>query len=315
MDRFQIPGTKLVISELCMGTGDFGTEIKGRELDRLVAAFVESGGCFFDTAHCYAFWRQNGDGASERELGACLRRLNCPDDMVIATKGGHPHAGADYQRPDAYLSEEVIASDLDESLSRLGIECVDLYYLHRDDVRVPVSEIIGTLNREIERGRVRAIGASNWSVSRIAAANEYAAREGLHGFTASELQWSLATPNWKPGPDPTTRYVTPEDAAWHASAGIPIVAYTATGGGFFSKTTAGAGSFDSPINAARRRRAQELAERLGSTPTQIALAYLLHQKVRVVPLFSTAKMQHLEEAINAASIDLGPAQVRWLHDG
>jgi len=315
MDQFQIPGTELVVSALCLGTGSFGTAIRGDELDRLVASFLEAGGCFFDSAHCYAFWKPNGLGASERELGASLRRLGCWEDVVVATKGGHPDGGADYRRPDAYLSEEVIASDLDESLSRLGVECVDLYYLHRDDPRMPVDEIVGILNREIERGRVRHIGASNWSVSRMAAANAYAVRKGLHGFVASELQWSLATPNWEPEPDPTTRYVTPEDAAWHASNGVPIAAYSATANGYFAGTAQSKGLYGNPGNRERRTRARELAARLGCTPTQVALAYLLHQGPRVVPLFGTTNQEHLREAVGAASVVLEAEQVDWLRDG
>ena len=120
MQRYAIPNTDTEVSALCLGAGGFGTILRGDAVDRLVADFLVAGGDFFDTAHCYAFWEPEGAGASERELGACLRRLGAWDDVVVATKGGHPDAGERYRRPDAYLAPEVIASDLDDSLDRLG---------------------------------------------------------------------------------------------------------------------------------------------------------------------------------------------------
>jgi aryl-alcohol dehydrogenase-like predicted oxidoreductase len=312
MTRRPLPGTDLAVSALCLGLGGFGTRVQGGDADRLLAAFLEAGGNFVDTAHCYSFWEPNGLGASERELGACLRRLGCREEVVIGTKGGHPDMGAAYRRPDRYLAPEVIASDLDESLDRLGVAFVDLYYLHRDDPRVPVGEVIDTLNREIDRGRVRHIGASNWSVARIAAANEYAAARGLQGFVASQVHWSLALPTWKPGPDPTMRFVTEEDAAWHAATGLPIVAYTATANGFFAGNPRAAALAENPINAARLARARELAAQLGHTPNQIALAYLLHQPAAVIPLFSTTRLDHLRDAVGAVEVRLTPEQVSYL---
>src|ERR1043166_2480787 len=104
MESYRLPHTDLEVSALCLGTGSFGTSIKDGEADRLVAAFLEAGGNFFDTAHCYAFWKPNGLGASERELAACLRRLGALEGTVIATKGGHPDQGEAYPRPVDFLT-------------------------------------------------------------------------------------------------------------------------------------------------------------------------------------------------------------------
>jgi len=315
MNQYQIPGTELRVSALCFGGSGFGTNVKGKDADRLVSAFVEAGGCFFDTAHCYSFWEENGIGASEREFGACLKRLGYRDKVVVGTKGGHPDGGENYQRPDAYMSEIMINSDIDDSLERLGTDCIDLYYLHRDDPRMPISEIIGILNREIERGRIRYIGASNWPVQRIGEANEYASKHGLQGFAVSQVQCSLAEPNWEPSPDPTTRFVTEEDRAWYASVGMPIIAYSATSGGYFAGSKGSFGLYDNPTNQGRRRRAEELASKPGFSPMQVALAYLLHQKPLTIPIFRTANPAHLMEIIDSVSINLSDKQVQWLRDG
>ena len=315
MKRQPLARTDLQVSSLCLGAGEFGTSVKGDAADRLVAAFVEAGGNFFDTAHCYAFWVEGGLGASERELAASLRRVGYLEQAVIATKGGHPDGGPGYPRPPDFLSERRIAADIQESLERLGIACIPLYYLHRDDGKTPVEEIIGTLNRQIEQGRIRHIGASNWSVSRVAEANACAQSQGLHGFVASQIQGSLAQPNGQPTADPTTRFLTDEDSAWHASSGVPLVAYSATAGGYFAGRGHAAGTYANAVNAVRYERAVALSKRVGATPTQTALAYLLHQQARIIPLFSTADPAHLAEALGAPSVALTPEEVHWLKDG
>jgi len=313
--QYQIPNTDLKISALCFGGSSFGTDVKGKDADRLVSDFIEAGGCFFDTAHCYSFWVENGLGASEREFGACLKRLGCWNKVVVGTKGGHPDGGVNYPRPDAYMSESMIKSDVDESLERLGAERIDLYYLHRDDPRMSSAEVIGILNREIERGRIRYIGASNWSIQRIAEANEYASKHGLQGFVASQLHWSLADPNWKQGPDPIMRYVTEEDREWYASVGISIVAYSSTAGGYFASSHGSSGTYDNPTNIKRRNCAEELASKLNCTSAQIAMSYLLHQKPLTIPIFRTTNQAHLREIIDSVSINLSEDQIQWLRDG
>jgi aryl-alcohol dehydrogenase-like predicted oxidoreductase len=310
MRRHPIPSTDLEVSALCLGGGGFGSRVGGADLERLIGRFLDAGGNWIDTAHCYAFWQPEGAGCSERELGRALRAMEAGARVVVATKGGHPEMGAAYRRPDDFLSPRTLAADLDDSLARLGREQIDLYYLHRDDPRVPVAEIVGALNAEARRGRVRWLGASNWSLERLAEANAHAAREGLRGFAVAQLQWSLAVPTWRPTPDPTMRFVTGESARQHAAARVPIVAYSATAGGYFSGRDSDA--FNTPENRARRDRARELAARKGCTPTQVALAWLMHQAPLTFPLFSTADPNHLAEALGAADVTLTAEETAWL---
>jgi len=128
-----LPHSNVTVSRFCLGAGAFGTSITGDKADRLLAAYVEAGGTFFDTAHCYAFWVPNGLGASERDLAASLKRIGAWDAAVIGTKGGHPDCGPDYRRPADFLSESVLHSDIEDSLDRLQTSRLDLFYLHRDD--------------------------------------------------------------------------------------------------------------------------------------------------------------------------------------
>jgi aryl-alcohol dehydrogenase-like predicted oxidoreductase len=284
-------------------------------MERLYSVFREAGGNFFDTAHCYAFWIEGGLGASERALGECIRRFGDRDGVVIGTKGGHPDGGPSYPRPDQYLAPPVIAADISDSLERLGVATIDLYFLHRDDPRVPVGEIIEALNHEVRKGRIRYLGASNWSVGRIEAANAFAAAKGLRGFVASQPQWSLGEPNWRPTPEPTMRYVDDEDRVWYAAHEVVVTPYSATSNGYFATDGTRGGGFRNPENEARLRRAQQLAGELGGTPGQIALAYLMNQGFLVVPIIGTTNPEHLHDSLGADQIQFTPQQVTWLRDG
>src|SRR5262249_50295337 len=154
----------------------------------------------------------------------------------------------------------VLHCDIENSLYRLGVETIDLYYLHRDDGKTPVGEIIERMNGFIQRGWLRYLGASNWPVERIAAANAYAAEKGLQGFVISQIQGSLAVSSHQPTTDPTIRYLAAPTADWHRQAGMPVVAFSATANGYFSEqpNPGAERSFGNPTSEGRRERARQL---------------------------------------------------------
>lgn len=276
------------------GAGSLGTGLTGDAAVRHVAAYIEAGGNVFDTAHCYACWLPGGVGASERELGRALRQLGVTERCFIVTKGGHPAFGTEYPRPEHFLAPEVLLSDIAESCERLGVGSLDLFLLHRDDGVTPVAELLEAL----QTAPARHLGASNWSVARLQEANQVAAERGWRGFETNQLQGSLATPTWEPTADPTTRSVTDTDIA----LGLPLMFYSATAGGYFAGKAGRV--YDTPENAARRQWAQTLADQLGATPTQVALAWLWTLPVPTLPLFGTTNHEHLMELLGAVSLPL-----------
>ena len=290
-----------------LGTISWGTKTRGDELDRLYDAFREAGGNIFDSAHVYAFWLPDGLGASERAMGEIVRRRGDRANVILMTKGGHPHMDGGYARGEHYLSPQQIAADVRESLDRIGESAIDLYFLHRDDPRVPVGEIIDLLDEHVKAGRLRAIGASNWTTARIAAANEYAAANRRSPFVASQPKFSLAVAN--PSNDPTVPTMRPADEAWHASSGLCVCAYSPTANGFFATGgTKGASGWSNPTTTARLKAAERLASDLAVTANQIALAWLLHRPFPVIPLLGTTNLEHLADALGAARVKLSAAQ-------
>jgi 1-deoxyxylulose-5-phosphate synthase len=293
------------LSRIGMGTGDLGTRLRGQDAMRLIDQYRELGGNVLDTAHIYGAWIPNHDGASEKAVGEWLSRTGDRANVFISTKGGHP-AESFYPRDSDFLSLASLRRDLEESKERLGTDTIDLYYLHRDDGITPVSEIVDRLN--LLPG-VRYFGASNWTVDRLAAANLYASEAGKRGFAALQNQWSLAVPSWTDSTDPSMRKISPADEAFCLANGIWIQPYSSTANGYFSREGAGG---DYSNNAALKTSVIHLANAIGATPTQIALAWLLNRGRQVLPLVGTTNAAHLEEAFGSLNLQVSPATLAAL---
>ncbi len=316
MQYLSISDTGLNASRICLGGGGLGSEIPRDAAVALLDAFVELGGNFLDTARVYAAWLPGQGGVSERTIGAWLRDRNVRDRMIVATKGAHPDLDA--MQVDRMTPEE-IASDLAQSLEALQTDRVDLYWLHRDAESVPVGEIMDALNDHVRAGRIRALGASNWTVDRIEAANGYARAHGLVGFSASQIAYSLAVqqddlPN-------RTLAMNPATHAWHARTGFPQVAYTSQAHGFFAgKYGRGRGDpassamqqFYNEENLGRLERAEALAARRGWRANDVALAYLLSQPFPVYPIVGCRTVAQLRASVAAADLAITPQEIAYL---
>jgi aryl-alcohol dehydrogenase-like predicted oxidoreductase len=318
MKTIAIPDSPLQLSALALGTGAFGTGVTEDVTERIYAAYREAGGNTLDTAHCYCAWLPGIEaGSSERAVGACVKKFKDRKNVFIATKGGHPASMPFYPRPDAFMSPERVTLDIEESLERLGMETIDLYFLHRDDPRMPVGEIVDALNRHLCAGRLNAIGVSNWTTARIAEANAYAKENGLQGFVVSQPQFSLAkTITPEPKEDPANRALYEADIAWHGETGLPVMCYSPTAGGYFATGgERGKKTYDNDVSRARMTRAQELAKKKGVSANQVALAWVMGQKFPAIPILGTGDVEHLRDCLRAADVTLSEDEVNWLRGG
>jgi aryl-alcohol dehydrogenase-like predicted oxidoreductase len=309
MKRIILPNTDLEVSQLSYGTAGYDGSFPVADGLKLFGQYIEAGGNFIDTAHCYCFWIPGGEGASERFVGQAVREFG-RDKLVVATKGAHVGMNG-YPRPDSFLTPEIISKDLDESLERLGLPSVDVYYLHRDDPRVPVGEIIDALNEHVTSGKVRYLGASNWSVDRYLAANDYAKAKDLQPFVILQNQWSLAKPNWSDLTSPgAVRYIEDSEVPRLVEHEIPVAAFTATAAGFFAS---GQNSgFASEESSQRLAACQALAAKRSVSSTQIALAFLMNQGSTVIPVIGTKNAAHLADSIDATSLELSTEEIQSL---
>ena len=261
--------TDLLVSTVCLGTDWMGWSRTEADAFAVLDAFTEAGGCFLDTANVYGRWAGEGLNYSEMCIGRWLksRRGSLPRTTVIATKGAH------YDLADrrCRVTEADIRADVESSLTALGVDAVDLYYLHRDDSSLPMEELLSWMNDLVREGKIRYFAASNFTAARLYEAGTVAAAHGLQGFAAVSNQHSLAVPN--PGrnnnPDPTLVITGADELDFHKKTGTPLVPFQSTARGYFAKRAAGL-SVDPGLSAAfdneqNERTLRELTQKSAET--------------------------------------------------
>jgi aryl-alcohol dehydrogenase-like predicted oxidoreductase len=316
MRYIEIPQLEKPVSVIGLGaaTAAFTPDMYERAAE-LLARFLEAGGNCVDSANIYGF------GDSEKTLGRWIQESGRRSELVLITKGCHPAVN----RQDIFgspwisrLTPEAIQADLSESLERLQTDFIDLYLLHRDDESVPVGPLIEELNQQHARGRIRAFGASNWRVERIAEANEYAAGHGLQGFVISSPSLSLAQP--KKMLFPGTLFADEGTRQWHRASQLPLLAWSALATGFMSgrfkpddlSNADVVQVYYSEENFERLHRAQELAARKNVTLAQIGLAFVLQQAFPVVALVGSTTVNTLDDALGALNVELSLEEMEYL---
>ncbi len=259
----------------------------------------------------------------EAELGAYLTARKRRQEAVIVTKCAHPNR---YRNRVTPFDME---SDLHDSLAKLQTDHIDIYLLHRDDVKVPVQTVIETMNRFQREGKIGIFGASNWTVERIVEANRFAGENGYQGFSVISPNFGLAhqvQDLWGWGSTTLTGPEHEADRRWCRENQIPVLAYSSMAHGFFS------GKFHSdepekaemvldafakkgyyaPENMERLRRAELLAEKYGCPVASIAIGYLFGQGLNVFPILSGAKPERFREALAAVELPLTAEECAWL---
>ncbi|HOQ06841.1 MAG TPA: aldo/keto reductase [Clostridiales bacterium] len=311
----------LSVSKIVLGTDYFGTSVSEEDAFRLMDIYADAGGNCIDTARVYASWMPGGEGASERTVGKWLKSRKNRDRIILSTKGGHPELDSMTR---GRLSRKELEGDLDESLRTLGVDYIDIYWLHRDDTSRPVEDIMETLHTFVARGKVRAIGCSNWKSVRIEEANRVAADSGTEAFCASQIQWSLAASTPELHGDTTLVCMDGTEYKWYMENDFPVFAYSAQAKGFFSKAAAmgveslggkALARFASPENIARLERVMEYAQRRGLSPTAVALAYITCNRVPAAAIVGCKKEEHLLDTLTAADADIPSADADWLYTG
>lgn len=264
----------------------------------VIHAAIDGGITFFDTADVY------GDGHNEQLVGRALAAVRT--EIVIATKFGFS--------PDSTGggSPEYVQQACNESLRRLGTDYIDLYYLHRVDSTVPIEDTVGAMAELVAEGKVRALGLSEASASSLRRASS------VHPIAALQSEWSL----W-------TRDLEAEVLGVARELGISLVPYSPLGRGFLTGMVTGTSELASTdmrqtmprfsgdaltANLALVDQMKAMADGLGCTPGQLALAWLLAQGPDVVPIPGTKRLEYLRENIGASEVVLTSEQVATLSD-
>jgi aryl-alcohol dehydrogenase-like predicted oxidoreductase len=265
---------------------------------------VEMGVTFWDTANTYQL------GTSEEVVGRAIRRYSRREDVVLATKVfGWMHAGPGGQG----LSRKAILEQVDASLTRLDVDYIDLYQIHRFDPEAPVEETMEALHDIVKAGKVRYIGASSMYAWQFAKLQHAAEMHGWTPFVAMQNQYNLLR-----------RQDERELLPMCADMGVGVVPYSPQGKGRLARPWGEQShrssvdkvvkSFDSPLDEPVVKAVQRVAEARGASMAQIALAWVLNSPVVSAPIVGATKPQHLPEAIAALDLHLSDDEIQSLEE-
>ena len=287
----------------CMGMSEFYGTFDEKESVRTLHKAIELGVNFFDTADMY------GWGANEKLLGKAFHGRW--DQVVLATKFAVMR-GPNGEFLGLNGKPEYIRKACDQSLQNLGVEAIDLYYMHRQDPKVEIEEIVGTMAELVKQGKVKSIGLSEVDPQTLRRAH------AVHPIAALQTEYSL----WSREPEQELFDVC-------AELGITFVAYSPLGRGFLTgaiKSRADLGEGDWRLTNPRFTEEaikenlsfveviDQIAQSKGVSKAQIALAWILSQNDEITTIPGTRKIHRLEENLGALDVELTPADLAIIED-
>lgn len=302
--------TGLQVSSLCLGGNVFGWTADDATTLRLLDAYLDGGGNFIDTADSYYFWEDGFEGGeSETLIGRWLARRGRSDDVVIATKVGM------WDRAPG-LSAPNIATAVDGSLRRLGIDRIDLFYAHIDDTEVPFTETLEAFAAQIAAGKIAHLGVSNITAARLAEALTVSREHGLPEYEVLQTHYNLLH----------RHEYEDELAGLCRREDIPCLAYSALADGFLT----GKYRLGRPLPDGARRadadrylttehesalQALEVIAARHRVPMAVAALAWLNAKPGVIALASARTLPQLEDLMRVLDLELTEADVAALDAG
>jgi len=316
MKYIDFHGTPL--AQIALGCDHWGTNIPEAIARKQLDIYTEMGGNLLDTAAIYGQEKAGGPSTSEQIIGEWLSSTNVRSELVIATKGCHPYK-EDMHR--SRISEREMIDDISRSLDQLKTDYVDIWYFHRDNLKMGTDEIIDLAQLLFDKKLIRHLGASNWKAARIEAANRWAADHNKQGFAISEIQWSLAHCTPESWGDDTLVCMNESEHAWYTEHNFPVMAFTSQAKGFYSKLISGNEKslsekarhrFLSERNLALVPEVRALSEELGVSAAAVVIAYLTSQKNPTIAIAGSSRVEQIVDTLSARDTTLSEEQMAAL---
>ena len=308
MNRRALGRSGLQVSPLCFGGNVFGWTVDEATSFKLLDAWVDAGMNFIDTADMYSRWAPgHSGGESETIIGKWLKRSGKRDKVVLATK-----VGKDMGDGKVGLAPAYIRSAVEASLKRLQTDVIDLYQAHDDDPKTPLAETAGAYAELIKAGKLRAIGASNFTAARLSEALAVSEAHGLPRYECLQPLYNLVE---RPA------YEAELEAVCVAN-GLGVINFFALASGFLSgkyRSTAdlgksqrgqGATKYLNPRGLGVLAALDAVAARLNSTPAQVALAWQIARPSITAPIASATSLGQLKDLLAAATLNLDADAIR-----
>jgi aryl-alcohol dehydrogenase-like predicted oxidoreductase len=301
----------LKVSPLCLGGNVFGWTTDEKRSFELLDAFVGAGFNFIDTADVYSTWAPGHQGGeSEAIIGNWMKSRGSRASIVIATKVGMEVRGR------KGLSKPHILASVEGSLRRLQTDYIDLYQSHKADPDTSIEETLAAYAELIAAGKVRAIGASNYTAAQLSTALETSARLDLPRYESLQPEYNLYT---------RAPYEQELERLCHTH-GLGVIPYFALASGFLTGKYRGDKDFGkSPRGAGMKKyldarglrvlaALDTVSTRVGTTPARVALAWLIARPSITAPIVSATSLVQLDEIIGAARLELDADTIEQLNE-
>lgn len=318
MKKVILGNTGQLISEVCLGTMYFGTKVSRNQSNKLLDFYVDAGGNFIDTANNYAFWWNGASGdESEEVIGNWLKHQN-RDQLVIATKCG---ARPNYYHGDLEtvefegLSYDTIIRSVETSLKRLQTDYIDLLYAHVDLFDFPIEERLIAFTKLQEQGKIRSIGISNTESWRVQQSQQLSSVNHYASYCCVQQKYSYLRP--KRSADLWVQKHLSDEMIHLAETAedLTLIAYSTLLSGAYSKSEDQLPEdYRTTDNMLRMALLESLAQAKGCTLNQLVLSWMRHQTVRIVPIVSGSKLEHLEENLNSCNVRLNEHEIMLLNN-
>jgi aryl-alcohol dehydrogenase-like predicted oxidoreductase len=308
MKTAQLGYTGEQVSALCLGAMYYGTRVPKADAYRLLDLYTDAGGGFIDTANVYARWVEGfSGGESETLLGQWMKERGNRDRLFIATKMGAPYGDVPRSLEAKYIEQEC-----EKSLRRLGVETIDLYYAHTDDRDTAQTEIMEAFHRLVKAGKVRHLGASNWTAWRLEGAYRLCEANGWTRHCAIQQRHSYLVPRARV--EPAVHTFANEDLLDYCQfRDLALVAYSPLAKGAYVRSDREFPNvYSGPDNQARLEALKTVCQETDATPNQVVLAWLTQSSPTVIPLFSASTEAQMKENLGAVEVVLNDEQIARL---
>lgn len=309
MEKRNLGSTGIQVYPFALGGNVFGWTVQKSGAFEILDEYTRSGFNLIDTADTYSAWvRGNKGGESETIIGEWLKKRNKRKDVVIATKVGKPMGPGK-----SGLSRKYIRQAIEDSLKRLQTDYIDLYQSHDDDPHTPMEETLGTFTDLIKEGKIKAIGASNFTALRLGMALEVSRANGYARYETLQPPYNLYDRSFEKDLQPLC-----------VKEGIGVISYYALASGFLT------GKYRSEKDLEKSARGQgvrkyldakgkkilsaldEVSAKYHCSPASIALAWLMTRPAVVAPIASATNLDQLRDLIKAVEINLDAESIRTL---
>lgn len=296
----------------------FGTRLAQSDAFAQLDLFTDMGGTMIDTADMYAYWlntapgNRGTGGCAERVIGAWLKQERVRERVFLASKVGNPTSDEEETSGSYGLESRRIIAACEGSLRRLGIETIDLYYAHLDDRKTPLEEVLEAFHRLVKAGKIRYVGASNWTCWRLAEARCLADAAGFQRFCCVQQKHSYLQP--RPHQDlDGFQLVTDELVDFCRTYSVALVGHEPLLKGTYLRPTERLSDmrydYETVDNRARMNVLETVSEEVGRSVIQVVLAWMIRCDPPVIPLVAADDTTQLTEDLNAAEIVLSRGQM------